>query len=154
MRDVRAELLPARRPDCRQYYDFLRLGRDGYRHVHQACADAAALLARQVAKLGPSSCSYDGRGALPAISYALRDPAASAFDLYQLSDQLRMRGWQVPAYPLPPDRDATVIHRVLVRHGISGDKLELFFADLRACVEALTRTPAPSMPGRGPAFHH
>jgi glutamate decarboxylase len=137
-----------------QYFLLLRLGREGYRRVQQACADTAARLADGVAGLGPFRLLYDGRGALPAVSYALRDPAGSPFDLYQLSDHLRMRGWLVPAYPLPPDRDHTVIHRVLVRHGISGDKAELFLADLRSCVAALSTTPSPSTPGRGVSFHH
>jgi glutamate decarboxylase len=137
-----------------QYFLLLRLGRDGYRHVHATCADTAGRLADQVAELGPFRLLYDGRGALPAVSYTLRDPAGSPFDLYQLSDHLRMRRWQVPAYPLPPARDDTVIHRVLIRHGISGDKTELFLADLRRCVQALSTAPAPSTPGRGVAFHH
>lgn len=52
--------------------------------------------------MGPFTLLYDGQGALPAVSYTLTDPEGAGFSLYDLSDQLRMRGWQVPSYPLPP----------------------------------------------------
>ena len=36
-----------------QYYNFLRLGKEGYRKVHSACYDTARYLADEIAKLGP-----------------------------------------------------------------------------------------------------
>ena len=36
-----------------QYYNFVRLGRDGYRNVHQACYDTGKFLAEEIVKLGP-----------------------------------------------------------------------------------------------------
>ncbi len=39
-----------------QYYDFLRLGHEGYRRVHQASYDIGQYLAAEILKLGPSSC--------------------------------------------------------------------------------------------------
>ena len=41
------------------------------------------------------------------------------FTLYDLSDRLRARGWQVPAYSMPPNREDLVVQRILVRHGVS-----------------------------------
>jgi glutamate decarboxylase len=114
-----------------QYFLLLRLGREGYRRVHQACADTAQYLAGQIAEMGPFTLLYDGRGALPAVSYTLTDPSAAGFSLYDLSDQLRLRGWQVPSYPLPADRQDTVIQRVLIRHGIGRDEIELLATDIR-----------------------
>ena len=57
-----------------QYYNFLRLGRDGYRDVQQACAATARFLASEVAAMGPFELVYDGVGGLPAIAYTLKDP--------------------------------------------------------------------------------
>ncbi|MFC6884773.1 MULTISPECIES: glutamate decarboxylase [Actinomadura] len=134
-----------------QYYAFVRLGREGYRRIQQACLDAAAGLAERVARMGPFELLYDGRGALPAVSFTLRD-ASSPFSLYDLSDQLRMRGWQVPAYPLPPGREDTVIMRVLVRHGVSADETALLADDIRASVERLSKGAPPDSERQ--AFHH
>ena len=36
-----------------QYYNLIRLGRSGYRAVHEACRDVAIELAGQIAELGP-----------------------------------------------------------------------------------------------------
>jgi glutamate decarboxylase len=135
-----------------QYYTLLRLGREGYRRVCQAAADTARVLAGQIADMGPFTLLYNGEGALPAVSYSLTDPAAG-FSLYDLSDQLRRRGWQVPAYPLPPKRDDTVIQRVLIRHGISHDKIALLARDIRASVERLRGGVGRGTP-RQSAFHH
>src|ERR1700678_1683802 len=45
-----------------QYYNFLRLGREGYRKIHQASYDNARYLADQIAKLAPFELIYDGHG--------------------------------------------------------------------------------------------
>ncbi len=36
-----------------QYYNFLRLGKEGYRQIHQACRDTALYLSGEIAKMGP-----------------------------------------------------------------------------------------------------
>ncbi|MEO3850918.1 glutamate decarboxylase [Streptomyces sp. B8F3] len=136
-----------------QYYNLLRLGRAGYRRIYRAAAGSAEWLGEQIAGMGPFTLLYDGRGALPAVSWTLKDPAGVGFTLYDVTEQLRLRGWQVPAYPLPPRRQETVIQRVLIRHGISHDKIELLAADVRQALERLkdgAGTPAPHRPG----FHH
>ncbi|MEV4193444.1 glutamate decarboxylase [Streptomyces toxytricini] len=138
-----------------QYYLFLRLGRSGYRSVHQSCADTARYLAGEIAAMGPFTLLYDGQGALPAVSYRLTDPAAAGFTLYDLSDRLRMRGWQVPAYPLPARRDDTVIQRVLIRHGVTLDQIALLAQDMRRALDHLRAAP-PTQPPTAPrsGFHH
>ncbi|MGH4031009.1 glutamate decarboxylase [Actinomycetota bacterium Odt1-20B] len=135
-----------------QYYNLLRLGREGYAKVHGACAATARHLAKEVAAMGPFSILYDGQGALPAVSWMLKEPLSSPFTLYDLTDELRRRGWQVPAYPLPAHRQETVIQRVLVRHGTSYDTIALLAGDIRAAVDRLTKgtVHAPDRPG----FHH
>ncbi|MEU6890442.1 glutamate decarboxylase [Streptomyces sp. NPDC046557] len=138
-----------------QYYLFLRLGRGGYRRVHQACADTARYLAREIEALGPFTLLYDGQGALPAVSYTLTDPEDAGFNLYDLSDRLRTRGWQVPSYPLPADRGDTVIQRVLIRHGVTRDQIALLVRDLERCVAQLKAAPRAVPAGEARSgFHH
>jgi glutamate decarboxylase len=132
-----------------QYYLLLRHGRDGYREIHEACAKSAHFIADQLPRVGPFELLYDGQGALPAVCYRINDDSAP-FTLYDLSDHLRMRGWQVPSYPLPANRQDTIIQRILIRHGMSRDMTGLFVADLEAGVKTLTGGPRPSRPG----FHH
>src|SRR5437763_12378685 len=55
-----------------QYYNFLRLGFDGYKRVQQACRDVAGRIASRVAELGPFELLTDG-SELPVLAIKLRD---------------------------------------------------------------------------------
>ncbi len=136
-----------------QYYMLLRLGREGYRRVQQACADTAQALADGLAKLEALELVYDGRGALPAVCYKLRHPEASNFTLYDLSDRVRMRGWQIASYKLPPGREHTIVQRILIRRGVSRDMVDLLLADIRHALAHFAKNPVLQSEA-GPSFHH
>lgn len=135
-----------------QYYNFVRLGFDGYRKIQQSCIDTAIWLGKEIADMGPFELFYDGEGGLPAISYTQK-PGDWGFNLYDLSDHLRMRGWQIASYPLPTNREHTVIQRIMVRHGISRDMAALLTEDIRRAITYFAAHPEPPSPPR-PAFSH
>lgn len=114
-----------------QYYNFLRLGHEGYRKIHQTCYDTAAFLADRIDELDMFQIIYNGRGGIPAVSWSLKEGVDPGFNLYDLSEKLRSRGWQVPAYSMPAHREDLVIMRALVRHGFSRDLAALFIKDLK-----------------------
>lgn len=124
-----------------QYYNLLRLGREGYRRVHQACYDTAQYLGDEVLKRGPFTMLYDGRGGIPAITWTLKPNATVNYTLYDLSDRLRARGWQVPAYSMPAHREDLVVMRILVRHGFSRDMAALFLDDFSRALEHVAQHP-------------
>nr|WP_315430614.1 glutamate decarboxylase [uncultured Albidiferax sp.] len=136
-----------------QYYNFLRLGREGYARIQQACADTAQWLAQEIAKLGPLELVYDGKDGLPAVCYKLKDGVEHGFTLYDLSERVRLRGWQIASYPLPSDRQTVVVQRVLVRHGVSRDLVTLLLDDLRRAVDYLQANPVLHSTA-GPTFSH
>ena len=43
-----------------QYYNFLRLGREGYRKIQSACYATAQYLAEEISKMGPFEIIFDG----------------------------------------------------------------------------------------------
>ena len=59
-----------------QYYNFVRLGHSGYRHVQQTCQDIAMHLSQQIAKIGPFELLTDGSD-LPVFAFKLRDDVTS-----------------------------------------------------------------------------
>ena len=124
-----------------QYYNFLRLGREGYRKIQQSCYDTAAWLGAQINTIGPFETVYDGQGGIPALCWKLKDGTDPGFTLYDLSDKLRTRGWQVPAYSMAPDREELVVCRVLVRHGVSRDLAALLLTDIQNAVAHFTEHP-------------
>ena len=137
-----------------QYYNFIRLGREGYRGIQQACVDTARYLAGEVAGMGPFELLYDGNGGLPAVAYTLKDPGHAGFSLYDLADRVRMRGWQIASYPLPPNRRSTVVQRILVRHGVSRDMAGLLVADIRRALDHFKTHPVPHTGEHRVSYHH
>ena len=78
-----------------QYYNFLRLGFDGYRRVQQASQDVALHLSGAIADMGPFELLSDGSD-LPVFAWRLGPNCNGLWDLHDLSNQLREKGWQVP----------------------------------------------------------
>jgi len=136
-----------------QYYNFLRLGREGYTQIQQACSDTAQWLAAEIAKISPLELVYDGHGGLPAVCYKLKEGIEHGFTLYDLSERVRMRGWQIASYPLPSDCQEVVVQRVLVRHGVSRDLIGLLLDDLHKAIAFLQENPVLHSEA-GPSFSH
>lgn len=141
-----------------QYYNFLRLGREGYTKIHGACYDTARWFADRLAKLGPFEIIYGGDPAsgIPCVSWKLRGGAQLPFGLYDLADRLRVRGWQVPAYSMPPDREDLVVQRILVRNGVTRDLVAALLEDFRRAMEYFETHPAatPLTAEEGTGYHH
>ncbi|MHB8293809.1 MAG: glutamate decarboxylase [Acidimicrobiales bacterium] len=137
-----------------QYYNFIRLGHDGYRRVQQQCRDIAGHLADRIAAIGPFSLVSRGDG-IPAVAFSMTASGTASHDdysVFDVSEALRSRGWLVPAYTMPPALDGIAVLRVVVRNGFSHDMAEMFLADLVAVVERLSgSTRAPAAPT---GFHH
>jgi glutamate decarboxylase len=64
------------------------------------------------------------------------------FGLYDLADRLRIRGWQVPVYSMPPDREDLVVQRILVRNGVTRDLVAALLDDFRRAIEYFETHPA------------
>ena len=96
---------------------------------------------------------YDGRGALPAVCYKLKHPETAGFTLFDLSDQVRMRGWQIASYELPVGREDTIVQRVLIRRGVTRDIAAMLLEDIGHAVAHQTKNPVPHSTA-GPTFHH
>ena len=127
-----------------QYYNFLRLGFGGYRAVHQTCQDIAKYLAASIAKLGPFELLTDGSD-LPVFAYKLRDDVTN-YSVFDLSERLRMRGWQVPAYTFPEAMTDTAVMRIVVRNGFSMDLANLLLDDMRLHLSLLESNPQTQPP--------
>src|SRR5215204_6281955 len=86
-----------------QYYQFLRLGREGYRLVQQTCQDVAVHISRTLAAMPQFDVVSDGTD-LPVVTFSV-NASVTKYDAYDVSRKLRERGWLVPAYTMPPKRD-------------------------------------------------
>lgn len=141
-----------------QYYNFLRLGKEGYRKIHTACYRTAKYIAAEIAKFGPFEVIYSGEeeAGIPAVCWKIRDGIDPGYSLYDLADRLRARGWQVPAYSLPAHCEDVVIQRVLVRHGVSRDLGSLLIEDFKQALDYFKKHPVSVHLSReeSSGFHH
>ena len=133
-----------------QYYNFLRLGFDGYRRVQQTSRDVARYTADAIAKLGAFKLLTDG-SELPVFAFALRDTNVP-YTVFDVSERLRDRGWLVPAYTFPENRQDLAALRVVIRNGFSHDLADLLVGDLQRHVTYLEQLPAPLPRSGGEGF--
>jgi glutamate decarboxylase len=119
-----------------QYYNFLRLGRAGYRRVHKTCYDTTRWLSHEIARLGPFDfiCDGDPANSIPAVCFTIRPGVDCPYTLYDLSDQLTRRGWQVPAFPLSGEAKDMTVMRIMVRQGVSRDMATLLVKDFERAI--------------------
>lgn len=129
-----------------QYYNFLRLGRAGYRRIMGNIVRNAAHLEQRLLGLGRFE-ALSAQRALPVVVLKLLDDGA--FTVFQLCEVLRERGWAVPAYFLPPAAEHIAVMRVVVKENFTRDMADLFTADVeRALARLDTDRPQRRAPAR------
>ncbi|MEG1606674.1 MAG: glutamate decarboxylase [Mucinivorans sp.] len=126
-----------------QYYQFLRLGREGYRLIQQNSLDVCLYLREQLTKkdifefLSPETPN-------PLFIWKFKDDSKHKWTLYDLSDAMHVFGWQVPAYTMPAAMQDVVIMRIVARQGTDIDLAELFMENLIASITTLEALSEPT----------
>ena len=124
-----------------QYYNFLRLGFEGYRNVQAYARDVATRLSGEIEQLGPFELLTRG-DELPVFAFKVKDEIDN-FTAFDVSNALRERGWQVPAYTFPKNREDLAALRVVVRRGFTHDMGDMLLADLKRQLPRLEAQPEP-----------
>ena len=136
-----------------QYYNFVRLGFEGYRAVHQAARDVATHISGEIAKMPELRLLTDG-SELPVFAFTLAD-GVEGYTVFDISRVLRERGWLVPAYTFPENRQDLAVLRIVVRNGFGRDLADLLIADIKKSVAYLESLEAPLPPDPSPHnFRH
>ena len=136
-----------------QYFMFTSLGFEGYRSVQQQSSDVARYLAAEIEKIGPYRLITRGTD-LPVFAFTLA-PDVANYTVFDVSDKLRERGWLVPAYTFPPNREDLSVLRVVVRVGMNHDMADLLLADLRDDTNFFESLAGPlPRPAQTQAFAH
>src|SRR5438270_386050 len=136
-----------------QYYNFLRLGFGGYAAVQGYAREVATRLAGEIEKLGPFELLTRG-DALPVFAFKLAD-GIDHYTVFDLSNALRARGWQLPAYTFPKNRTDLAALRVVVRRGVTHDLSDLLISDIKRELAVLDTQPAAvHTSDNSTSFHH
>jgi len=136
-----------------QYYNFLRLGFEGYRRVQAYAREVATGLSGRIAELGPFELVTKG-DELPVFAFTLKD-GIDNFTVFDVSNALRERGWLLPAYTFPKNREDLAALRVVVKRGFSEDLADLLIHDLERQLPRLQKQSAPVHDrDTATSFHH
>jgi glutamate decarboxylase len=135
-----------------QYYTFVRLGFAGFCKVQGYARDVATYLSAGIAELGPFALLSQG-DELPVFAFRLRQPVSN-YSVFDVAAALRERGWLVPAYTFPKDREDLAVLRIVVRHGFTHDLADLLLADLRRALPRLSAQVKPIRSAGSASFHH
>ncbi|HXE45256.1 MAG TPA: glutamate decarboxylase [Conexibacter sp.] len=129
-----------------QYYNFLRLGREGYARIAQATVDNAQALTAGLLATGAFEALHD-RESFPVVVVRAKDP--ERHDVYALSDRLRERGWIVPAYSMPPNAQHVEVLRMVVKESFSRDMVDLLLSDVRRALDDGAHSSRATAPAPG-----
>jgi glutamate decarboxylase len=125
-----------------QYYNFLRLGFDGFRKIHLHTRNVADYISGELEGTGLFDIINAGES-IPVVCFKLKENIA-AWTLYDLSDLLEMRGWQIPVYPLPKEMCDIVVSRIVCRSDLSMNLAERLMEDIQFAIEKLLSANVPS----------
>ncbi|WP_313404738.1 glutamate decarboxylase [Aeromicrobium sp.] len=117
-----------------QYYNFVRLGRDGYTYVMRQMQQNAEALAANLQAGGRFEVIGADLEQLPLVAFRLKGDH-EGYDESDVAWQLSAeRGWMVPAYTLPPRAERVKIMRALVKETMSREQVERLTRDIEeAC---------------------
>jgi len=121
-----------------QYYQFIRLGKEGYRSVMENGMRNAEYLRKQIEATG--RFVIVDKGHMPLVAFRLKEPANCT--VFHLQDKLRSRGWIVPAYTCPKGANQLAIMRVVVKQNFTCDMADLLMDDFRAALHFFDVHPA------------
>ena len=122
-----------------QYYNFIRLGREGYGLAIGAMAANARYLGERLQEIGPFELVGAGEEQLPLAAFKLADPELP-YDEFDIAWQVAAeRGWMLPAYTMPPNAEHVKMLRALVKLNLTRPLVTTLAEDIAAACETLAK---------------
>nr|AIU48022.1 glutamate decarboxylase [Dendrobium officinale] len=122
-----------------QYYQFIRLGYEGYKNIMENCVENARILKEGIESTGRFDIVSKDSG-MPLVAFKLKD--SSQHTVFEISDSLRRFGWIVPAYTMPPDAEHVAVLRVVIREDFSRSLAERLVADINKVLLEIEALPS------------
>ncbi|XP_020526031.1 glutamate decarboxylase 2 isoform X2 [Amborella trichopoda] len=127
-----------------QYYQFIRLGFEGYKKVMENCHESARIVREGVEKTRQFDIISKEKG-VPVVAFSFKDPERATM-AFELSKTLRRFGWIVPAYTLPADVQHIVVLRVVVREDLGRGLAERLVSHVGMALQELEASVTKSIP--------
>lgn len=128
-----------------QYYNFIRLGFDGYREIQQTSMSITQYCHDEIGKMHCFK-NYASKVVNPLFIWYM-DPEYekhAKWTLFDLQAALQQSGWMVPAYTLPKNIDEVIVMRIVARQGMSRDMADMLLGDIRNAVAEFEKLEYPT----------
>lgn len=128
-----------------QYYNFIRLGFEGYKAIQKNSLEIAKYIWSRIEQF-PQFHNYASEVVNPLFIWHLDSEydKSAKWTLYDLQDKLKQSGWMVPAYTLPATLEDVVVMRVVIKQGFTRDMADMMLNDMAAAVAELEKLEYPT----------
>ena len=128
-----------------QYYQFIRLGFEGYKAIQHNAMEITKYLHSEIGKMKQFR-NYSTEVNNPLFIWEMKEECTKQckWTLYDLQDKLKQNGWMVPAYTLPATLEKTIVMRIVVRQGFSRDMADQLLGDIKDAVNELEKLQYPT----------
>lgn len=115
-----------------QYYQFLRLGFDGYQRIMRHTLDNAIALREALVESGYFNVMNEQQR-IPVVAVTL-DQRVTKFNEFDVSNKVREKGWVLSAYSMPANAEEIKSLRVVLRPHLNKNVTQMLARDIiNAC---------------------
>lgn len=122
-----------------QYYQFIRLGFEGYKDIMENCMENARVLREGLEKMGRFDIVSKEVG-VPLVAFSLKD--SSKHTVFEIAESLRKFGWIIPAYTMPADAEHVAVLRVVIREDFGRSLAERLISSIMKVLAELDVLPS------------
>ena len=124
-----------------QYYNFIRLGFEGYKKIHTTSLSVANYIKKEL-EATDIFISILKELQMPLVAFKVKEDLSDKYDVFDISERLRHSGWLVPAYTLPNNCKDTAILRIVCKEGLSYDMATLLMNDIKRIITEIKKGEA------------
>lgn len=125
-----------------QYYQFLRLGMEGYQKIMMNLTAIAAYVRNAIEGTRHFKIMSKEMG-IPLVAFRLYPRFKRLYSENDVSDRMRVDGWFVPSYSMPAGAEEVRLLRVTIREDFSMSMADQFLKSLANAVTHLDTAHAP-----------
>ena len=128
-----------------QYYQFIRLGFQGYKAIQYNSMQITQYLHDEIGKMEPF-VNYSHKVENPLFIWYMKPEydRTAKWTLYDLQAALQQNGWMVPAYTLPNNLQNYVVMRIVFRQGMSRDMTDMLLTDMQNAITEFEKLEYPT----------
>ncbi|TYH03254.1 hypothetical protein ES288_A09G205600v1 [Gossypium darwinii] len=122
-----------------QYYQFLRLGFEGYKNIIENCMENMKVLKQGIENTGRFNILSKDIG-VPLVAFSLKD--SSKHTVFEIAENLRRFGWILPAYTMPANAQHVAVLRAVIREDFSHGLAKRLVAHIEQVLKEMDGLPS------------